>query len=347
MPDGTSRKKKPAKGIISVLNKLLILFVIIIAGLIALYVYLMIQDDRELDLSFQYEEYLKDQSSLDNSFTLQSGHSFAENLVVSDSAVYCDGVALSANYERGMLACIESNTSLFAQGIYEKVYPASITKIMTAIVAMKYGNMEDVVTITPEDLNLEEGSQVSDMVVGDTLTMEQLMNVLLVYSGNDAAMAISRTIAGSVEGFVDLMNQEAVSLGMTGTHFTNPHGLQDSEHYTTVYDIYLMLNEAYQYPLFREIIQQSSYTLTVTDATGTQKSWRLDSTDKYLTGEHTLPAGVKLLGGKTGTTSEAGACLALITQNEYGIPYISIIVNAENKTNLYNDMDQLLFQINL
>src|SRR5699024_8690992 len=113
------------------------------------------------------------------------------------------------------------------QGIYDKIYPASITKIMTALLAIEYGNMEDVVTIQAEDVNLEEGSVLSGMQAGDQVTMDQLFYTLVVYSANDAGMAIARHIGGTVEEFVNLMNQEAQNLGMTGTHFVNPHGLHD------------------------------------------------------------------------------------------------------------------------
>src|SRR5699024_8613406 len=108
----------------------------------------------------------------------------------------------------------------------ERVYPASITKMMTAMLALRSGKLDDTVVIQQEDLMLESGSQVCGFMVGDKLTLDQLVHCLLVYSGNDAASAIARYVGGNQSDFVDMMNDYAASLGMTGTHFENPHGLQ-------------------------------------------------------------------------------------------------------------------------
>ena len=140
-----------------------------------------------------------------------------------------------------MLLNLSDKKVLYAKGAYNKVYPASITKIMTAMLALKYGNMDDTVTISQENVTLESGSQVAGFQAGDQVTMDQLLHCLLVYYANDAASAIAEHIGGSTDKFVEMMNSFAAELGCTGTHFTNPHGLQDENHYTTPYDIYLML----------------------------------------------------------------------------------------------------------
>ena len=217
---------------------------------------------------------------------------------------------------------------------------------MTAMLALKYGNMDDVVTITQENLDLESGSQVCGFWAGDQVTMDQLLHCLLVYSGNDAASAIAAHVGGSTEGFVEMMNSFAKELGCTGTHFTNPHGLQDENHYTTPYDIYLMLKEALNYPEFTQITQMGSYTVEYTHADGSSASTTLTATDHYLTGEATPPKNVTILGGKTGTTDNAGNCLALLSQNAYGKPYISIVMGASTKDELYQQMSSLLQNIN-
>ena len=137
-----------------------------------------------------------------------------------------------------------------------------------------------------------------------------------------------------------MMNDKAASLAMTGTHFANPHGLHDENHYTTAYDVYLMLYAAYQHTEFQNTMSMSSYTLNMTHADGTA------GTDKYLTGEKNAPENVTVLGGKTGTTDEAGSCLALVSQNAYGEPFISVILHASTKVELYEDMNTLLSNIN-
>lgn len=248
--------------------------------------------------------------------------------------------------QEGLLLDINDKSVMYAKGAYDKVYPASITKIMTALLVFTNGNMDDVVTISEENVTLEEGSQRVGFQVGDQVTMDELVHCLLVYSGNDAASAIATHVGGSTENFVSMMNAYAAQLGCTGTHFTNPHGLQDENHYTTPYDIYLMLKEALKYPEFTEITQMGSYTANYKYSDGSDASVVLTATDHYLTGEATAPKGVTILGGKTGTTSSAGNCLALLCQNEYGNPFISIVMGASSKELLYQEMSSLLENIN-
>lgn len=270
---------------------------------------------------------------------------FAANLCVVDENVPRDGISLPQE-QQGLLFDLDHISVMYAKDVYRRVYPASITKLVTAILALEYGNLDDIVTIREEDVNLEEGSQVCGFWAGDQLSMNQLLHCLLVYSGNDAAMAIADHVGGSVQGFVDMMNQYARDLGCTGTHFTNPHGLQDPDHYTTPYDIYLLLKEAAKYPQFTEISQMGSYTVEYTRVDGVEMKTRLEATDHYLTGEATLPKNVSVLGGKTGTTDEAGNCLALLTQNAYGQPFVSIVMGAWDKELLYEQMNTMLMQIN-
>ncbi len=275
----------------------------------------------------------------------QKAEGFAQSLCVGEDGIPMDGVEL-LDTQSGALFDLDHNRILFSQNMYQRLYPASMTKIMTALLALEQGNMDQIVTISDSAVNLEAGSQVCGFVAGDQVSLGNLINCLLVYSGNDAAAAIAETIGGSQDNFVSMMNQRAAALGMTGTHFTNPHGLQDEQHYTTAYDIYLMLNEAMKNQDFLSMIQLGTYTANFKGEDGTAKSVTLIATDHYLTGEATAPKGVTVLGGKTGTTGMAGNCLALISQNAYGSPFISIISNAATKELLYQQMNTLLTNIN-
>lgn len=322
---------------------LLVLFFLIVGsvGISALYI---INNGIFSDFVQPYDSYNEFKTSISVSDT-QRMEAFAENLCVIEGNVSLEGASLEEE-QKGVLLDLNDKEVLFAKNAHEKVYPASITKIMTAMLAFKYGNMEDTVTITQENVTLEEGSQVCGFTAGDRVTMRELVYSLLVYSGNDAASAIATHVGGSIEDFVSLMNKYAKQLGCTGTHFTNPHGLHDEEHYTTAYDIYLMLKEALQYPEFTEITQLSSYTLTYTRSDGTEVNTYLEATDQYLTGLSTAPKNVTILGGKTGTTSSAGNCLALLSQNAFGEPYVSIVLGASSKDVLYQQMNSLLEHIN-
>ena len=141
------------------------------------------------------------------------------------------------------------------------------------------------------------------------------------------------------------MNYEAKALGMVNTHFDNPHGLHSSTHYTCAYDIYLMMNEAIKYQQITDAMRLNVYHLTVTREEYTIM-YDLSSTDRYMTGDASLPMGVTILAGKTGTTDEAGSCLTLAVQNKKGIPYIAVILGAKNKDDLYDDMTKLLNHVN-
>ena len=269
---------------------------------------------------------------------------FAENLCVMEGDVPREGISLPS-YPEGLLFSLSDKKVLFAQSPFLRVYPAPLTKLVTAMIALEYGNLSDVVTISEADVNLEEGSQVCGFWAGDELTMNQLLHCLLVYSGNDAAMAIAEHVGGTIDNFVVMMNNYARDLGCTGTHFVNPSGLHDENHYTTPYDIYLMLKEAASHPEFTEISQMGVYVVEYEHYEGTYVRTMLEATDHYLTGEATLPKNISVLGGKTGTTDEAGNCLALLTQNAYGQPYISIIMGAYSKEELYEQMNELLLAI--
>ncbi len=320
-------------------DRMLLSAALIIVLLISTILCLSYKKSGEYDMSNSYETAIIKDNEYD------TAAAFASDLIVCSGYVSLEGYSLSNLLEKALLFNLEDRSALFANGIYDKIYPASITKIMTAILALKYGNMDQCVTMVASDFDLEEGSQTSNMQAGDEVTMGQLLRLVLVYSANDAANAIARTISGSVDEFVVLMNSEALSYGMLKTNFVNPHGLHDDNHYTCAYDVYIMLEKAMDYSLFTEIIRLSSYTLDVTRGDEVI-SYYYEATDEYLTGVKSTPDDVFIWGGKTGTTSEAGACLALIVQNVDGLPFIAVIMNCDTKAQLYNDMSELLIHVN-
>lgn len=249
------------------------------------------------------------------------------------------------NAEAAAVFGIDDQTVLFQKQAFERLYPASITKVMTALVALKYGNLEDMVTIGDEAVITEAGASLCQIKPGDTLTMEQLLYGLMLPSGNDAGASIAVHMAGSVEGFADLMNREARALGATGTHFLNPHGLHDENHYTTAYDLYLIFNEALRYPQFRTLIGATEYTATYTDGAGQEKTQTWKNSNRYLTGEHKTPEGLTVLGGKTGTTQAAGYCLIIASVDQEGRDYISVVLKAGSRPNLYDNMTNIIQKI--
>lgn len=244
-----------------------------------------------------------------------------------------------------MLLSVRDNDVIYAKNVHQRLYPASLTKVMTALVALENGNLSSTLTATNAVNITESGAVLCGLKSGDTMTLDQALRILLVYSANDVAMLIAENIGGSVENFVEMMNQKAHELGATNTHFVNPHGLTDMDHYTTAYDLYLMFNEAVKNETFNEIIHMTSYQTTFYDKNGKAKEFKRQTTNLFLKGDKKAPENVNIIGGKTGTTNAAGHCLMLLSRDEGGSPYISIILRSTSKDELYNEMIDLLEEI--
>ena len=181
---------------------------------------------------------------------------FASDLcVVTDESQYSPSDTTS---EAAGLFDITDGQVMYSKNAFERLYPASITKVMTALIAIKYGDLTDTVTVTEDAVITEAGATLAGIHPGDQLTMEQLLYGLMLPSGNDAGAAIAVHMAGSIDAFAELMNREAQKLGATGTHFMNPHGLTNADHYTTAYDLYLIFNEALKQPEFRKVTGTTS-----------------------------------------------------------------------------------------
>lgn len=268
---------------------------------------------------------------------------FAENLcVIMGDEESADS---QVNAEAAAVFGIDDQTVLFQKNVFERLYPASMTKVMTALVALKYADLDEPVTVGDETVITEAGASLCNIKPGDTLTMEQLLYGLMLPSGNDAGAAIAVHMAGSVEGFADMMNREARTLGATDTHFLNPHGLHDENHYTTAYDLYLIFNEAFKQPQFRSIIGTKEYHVSYTGGDGSTKTQVWKNSNRYLSGETGTPAGLTVLGGKTGTTQAAGYCLIMASENQEGGDYISVVMKADSRPNLYENMTNIIQKI--
>ena len=214
--------------------------------------------------------------SIEASFAAEdeAAKGFASDLcVISDEGSFDPEDVTS---QAGALFDLTDREVLYSKDAFEKMYPASITKVMTSLIAIKYGNLEDQVTVTEDAVISESGATLCGIKPGDTLTLEQLLYGLMLPSGNDAGAAIAIHMAGSIDAFADMMNEEAKRLGATDTHFMNPHGLHDEDHYTTAYDLYLIFNEALKYPEFRIVTGSTAYTANYTNGAGqsVSKTWR-------------------------------------------------------------------------
>lgn len=286
-----------------------------------------------------------------NSYTINSGldsdvmaKPFATNLCVADSNVN-EMVLSIENAEAGGLFDISTNETLYAKNIHERKNPASLTKVMTAYVALKYGHLTDTLTASENVRIKESGAQLLGLAQGDKMTLEQALNVLMIYSANDVAVMIAEYISGNVDSFCALMNDEAKKLGATNTNFTNPNGLTDDNHYTTAYDLYLIFNAALGNDEFVKIISTNEYKSTYTDQAGNVKNIDITNTNGYLKGDYSAPENVTVIGGKTGTTNAAGSCLILLSNSTAGDSYVSIVLHSTDHATLYEDMNTVLSDI--
>lgn len=270
---------------------------------------------------------------------------FASDLCVVDTNIDSKDVDMTAASAAGLFDINNCNT-IYAKNVHEKLYPASLTKVMTALVAIKHGSSDMMLTATANVKINESGAQVCGIKAGDQMTLNQALHLLLINSANDAAIMIAEGIAGSVEAFADMMNEEAVAIGATNSHFVNPHGLSDDNHYTTAYDMYLIMNAAVKYSLFNEIIHMDTYSTVYSDKNGASKEITVNSTNYFIQGTAQAPSGITVLGGKTGTTNAAGHCLLLLSRDSSSNPYISIIMRADSRDELYSQMTDLLDEIN-
>lgn len=232
---------------------------------------------------------------------------------------------------------------LSQHNIYDKVYPASTTKILTCLIALERGDPDEMVTVPEEARITVSGSSMADLQPGDQLPLRDLLYGLMVPSGNDAAVAIAHHISGDVEGFASVMNSRAKQLGATHSHFVNPHGLPDEEHYVTVYDMYLIFQEAMKNPEFRKIARTAEYTCAVEHPADLSKNRDVTWTsgNAFYSGKFSFADNMEILCGKTGHTNAAGFCLVLGEKDAAGKQYVSIIMNSPIYEQMYVSMRTL------
>lgn len=274
--------------------------------------------------------------------SVYQGKLFSSDLCVASGEVSLEGFEPNGSIHAAGLFDLSEDNVVCGYKLFDRLYPASTTKTLTAYLALKYGKLDDIVTVSEHATDFNWDESTCGLNTGDKLTLYDLICGLMLQSGNDCATAIAEYISGSEEGFVQLMNEEALALGATGTHFVNPHGLHDNEHYTTAYDLYLIFNACLKNQVFVDIISMDYYTASITGADGSVRALQWNPTNYYSTGEAVSPEGIQVFGGKTGTTDQAGNCVILYEENPEEKSYISVIMGAEDKSELYLQMNELL-----
>ncbi|KGP70931.1 D-alanyl-D-alanine carboxypeptidase family protein [Pontibacillus yanchengensis] len=212
---------------------------------------------------------------------------------------------------------------LFEKQAHNKEKIASITKIMTAIVAIESGMLEDTVKVSRRAV-YEEGSSIY-LEQGEEMKLKDLVYGLMLRSGNDAATAIAEHVGGSLEGFVFLMNQKADWIGMDNSHFANPHGLDAEDHYSTAYDMALLTRYAMNNEIFRKVSSTTTYKAE-------SRTYAWGNKNKMLTKYYDHSTG-----GKTGYTKSAGRTLVSTAEKD-GMELIMVTLNAPDDWNDHRNM---------
>lgn len=207
--------------------------------------------------------------------------------------------------ETGIVMDIDTGEILYAKGIDDKRAPASTTKIMTAMLAIEKVPFETQITFTDEVNNIEAGSTHIGIKPGETLTMKDCAYAILLASANEVSSGVAEYISSTVPAFVDLMNQRALELGCTNTHFVNANGLYDENHYTTARDLAIIAKAAFQNDTFQEIIKTPYYIVPKTNLTDEER-WLNNHHKMVLQGAEHYEG---CLGGKTGYTEKSGNTL--------------------------------------
>ena len=243
---------------------------------------------------------------------------------VSAAAYWPEGIEIQS--PSAVVMEMETGTILFEKNMDEEHYPASITKIMTAMIALEHGDLSDTVVFSKDAVYKTEGSGIA-RDVGEEMTLEQCMYAMLLESANECAYAIAEHVGGTYEAFVQMMNEKAAQLGCTHTHFNNPHGLPDEEHYTSAHDMALIARAAWGYETFRIMTGTVRYQIPPTNK---------HSEITYLQNHNAMINDYKgqgmlyepCVGGKTGFTQAAKNTLVTYAQKD-GLTLICVIMYTE------------------
>lgn len=231
------------------------------------------------------------------------------------------------NSPSAILLEMNTGTILYERNSTQKHYPASITKIMTTMIALEKAGLDEVVTFSDASIDNTEGSGIA-RDYGEQMPMKECLYAIMLESANECAYAVAEHVAGSIEAFAELMNAKARELGCVNTNFTNPHGLHDSEHYTCSYDMALIAEAAYQNEMFRTIISTKARMIPPTnkhaEETPLQNHNKL--LHRYQKGNYVYPY---CTGGKTGYTDVARSTLVTYAEKD-GMTLVCVVMNTDN-----------------
>ena len=233
---------------------------------------------------------------------------------------------IKLNSEAAILVEISTGRILYEKNSTKKMYPASTTKILTAILVIENCKLDEIVTVRESALShIPNGYVTCNLQIGEQLSVNDLLYALMIPSANDAAYVLAEYVAGSIDEFSTMMNDKARELGCKTTHFVNPNGIHDDSHYSTAYDLYLIADYAMKNDTFRKLVATTEYTLPATEQYPNED--RILKTTNELLNENSRKYYYKnAIGIKTGYTSKAGNCLVASSSRD-GLEFIAVVLN--------------------
>ncbi len=251
-------------------------------------------------------------------------------LIISSTVVKATSEPPQLIAEAAILMDSSTEKILYSKDSDKKMYPASITKILTAILVIENCNLEDIVIVPNEAIaSIPSGYAVASLQVGEKLTVTQLLQVMLVYSANDAANVLAFHVSGSIEKFAELMNNKVAELGLTNTHFLNPSGVHDENHYSTAYDLAIIMKYCMKNSSFRSLSSLKHCTIPATDKSEERVFITTNELLRYNNHEVASNYYYKYaIAGKTGFTSQAKNCLVSVSNKE-NLELICVVLSAD------------------
>lgn len=246
------------------------------------------------------------------------------------------------NIEAKAALIVETTTGkvIYKKNAKEQNYPASVTKVLTAILVIENCKLDDMATVTKTAVsNIPEGYVTAPLFVDEKISIKDLLYALMLKSANDAAYVLAEHVGGSVEGFSKMMNEKAEEIGCKDSHFVNPNGIHDEQHYTTAYDMFLISKYAMQNETFAKIVSTYKYTLSSTNKY-TKEDRVMENTNSFLNPKSAY-YNENVKGIKTGTTKQAGNCLITDSQKE-GLNFITVVLGAETSDSKFSETKKMI-----
>lgn len=259
--------------------------------------------------------------------------------IIQNVIVYADD-ELSINAEAGIIVEVNTGKTIYEKNIEEQNYPASVTKILTAIIVIEKCDLDEVATASKTAVeNIPEGYVVAPLSVGEEMKIKDLLYALMLKSANDAAYVLAEHVGGSIDGFSDIMNQKAKEIGCKNSHFVNPNGIHNQNHYTTAYDMYLIAKYAMENKTFAKIVSTYEYTLPATNKYKSKDRVMKNTNDFVNPNSSYYNENVR--GIKTGTTLQAGNCLITDTAKD-GLEFITVVLGAKTSNGKFYETNKMI-----